>query len=121
MRISDWSSDVCSSDLGDALLATTSPALFDDGQLHAFEHLDAAARSTVLGGDCYNYACVASGWLDGVVEAGLKLHDFAALVPVVAGGGGRNSDWQGDQRTPASPARLSGAGDPPRGDYSTSI
>src|SRR3546814_10989550 len=60
--------------LGDALLATTSPALFDDGQLHAFEHLDAAARSTVLGGDCYNYACVASGWLDVVVEAGLKLH-----------------------------------------------
>ena len=35
--------------LSDALLATTSPAMFDDGQLHAFEHLDGAVRSTVLG------------------------------------------------------------------------
>jgi len=34
-----------------ALLATTSPALFDDGQLHAFEHLDAQVMSTVLGSD----------------------------------------------------------------------
>src|SRR5688572_13855262 len=57
-------------DLARALLATTSPALFDDGQLHAFEHLDGLVASTVLGGDCYNYACVAGGWLDVVVEAG---------------------------------------------------
>ena len=76
--------------VADALLATTSPALFDDGQLHAFEHLDAQVRSTVLGGDCYNYGCLASGHLDIVVEAGLKLHDFAALVPVVEGAGGRS-------------------------------
>ena len=44
-------------ELAEALLATTSPALFGDDELHAFEHLDAAVRSTVLGGDCYNYAC----------------------------------------------------------------
>ena len=41
-------------ELSHALLATTSPALFDDAQLHAFEHLDSAVRSVVLGGDCYN-------------------------------------------------------------------
>ena len=34
-------------ELNEALLATTSPALFDDDQLHAFEHLDSAVRSTV--------------------------------------------------------------------------
>ncbi|WP_425532682.1 hypothetical protein, partial [Stenotrophomonas maltophilia] len=51
-------------DLDQAILATTSPALFGDDQLHAFEHLDAAVMSTVLGGDCYNYGCVASGWMD---------------------------------------------------------
>ena len=86
-------------DLGRALLATTSPALFDARQLHAFEHLESAAMSVVLGGDCYNYGCVASGWLDIVVEAGLKLHDFAALVPVVEGAGGRMCDWAGDPLT----------------------
>ncbi len=101
-------------ELKDALLATTSPALFGDDQLHAFEHLDGAVRSTVLGGDCYNYACVASGWLDVVVESGLKIHDFAALVPVVEGAGGRMCDWQGDPLTADSIGEVIAAGDPAR-------
>lgn len=101
-------------DLASALLATTSPALFDDGQLHAFEHLDAAVRSIVLGGDCYNYGCLASGHLDIVVEAGLKLHDFAALVPVIEGAGGRVCDWQGDPLTADSIGEVIAAGDPAR-------
>ena len=100
--------------LGDALLATTSPALFGDGELHAFEHLDAAVRSTILGGDCYNYASLASGHLDIVVETGLKLHDFAALVPVVEGAGGRMCDWSGDPLTAASGGDVIAAGDPAR-------
>lgn len=103
-------------DLADALLATTSPALFDDAQLHAFEHLDGAVRSTVLGGDCYNYGAVAAGWLDVVVEAGLKLHDFAALVPVVEGAGGRMCDWAGEPLTAASTGEVIAAGDPARVD-----
>ncbi len=101
-------------DLKDAILATTSPALFDDGQLHAFEHLDGAVRSVVLGGDCYNYGCVASGWMDVVVEAGLKLHDFAALVPIVEGAGGRMCDWQGDPLHAGSGGDVIAAGDPAR-------
>jgi histidinol phosphatase-like enzyme (inositol monophosphatase family) len=101
-------------ELKGAILGTTSPALFDDDQLHAFEHLDAAVMSTVLGGDCYNYGCVASGWLDIVVEAGLKLHDFAALVPVVEGAGGRMCDWRGEPLTAASKGEVIAAGDPAR-------
>ena len=101
-------------DLAAALLATTSPALFADDQLHAFEHLDGAVRSTVLGGDCYNYACLASGHLDIVVEAGLKLHDFAALVPVVEGAGGRMCDWAGDPLHAGSSGEVIAAGDPAR-------
>ncbi|WP_260597472.1 histidinol-phosphatase [Sphingomonas endolithica] len=101
-------------DLASALLGTTSPAAFDDATLHAFEHLDAAVRSTVLGGDCYNYGCVASGWLDIVVEANLKIHDFAALVPVVEGAGGRMCDWAGDPLTADSVGEVIAAGDPAR-------
>ena len=100
--------------LDEALLATTSPALFDDDQLHAFEHLDAQVRSTVLGGDCYNYGCLASGHIDVVVEAGLKIHDFAALVPVVEGAGGRMCDWQGDPLTSDSIGEVIAAGEPAR-------
>ncbi|SOB78958.1 histidinol-phosphatase, inositol monophosphatase family [Sphingomonas guangdongensis] len=101
-------------ELKDALLATTSPALFADDELHAFEHLDAAVRSTVLGGDCYNYACLASGHLDVVVESGLKLHDFAALVPVVEGAGGVMCDWAGDPLHAGSVGQVIAAGDAAR-------
>ena len=101
-------------ELSKALLATTSPALFTDGQLHAFEHVDDAVMSTVLGGDCYNYGLVASGHLDIVIEAGLKLHDFAALVPVVEGAGGRMCDWQGDPLHAGSNGEVIAAGDPAR-------
>ncbi|HEV7287239.1 histidinol-phosphatase [Sphingomonas sp.] len=101
-------------ELSKALLATTSPALFTDDQLHAFEHVDAAVLSTVLGGDCYNYGLVASGHLDLVIEAGLKLHDFAALVPVVEGAGGRMCDWQGDPLHAGSNGEVIAAGDPAR-------
>ncbi len=101
-------------ELSNALLATTSPALFTDDQLHAFEHVDAAVLSTVLGGDCYNYGLVASGHLDLVIEAGLKLHDFAALVPVVEGAGGRMCDWQGDPLHAGSNGEVIAAGDPAR-------
>ena len=101
-------------DLKDALLATTSPALFADDELHAFEHLDGAVRSTVLGGDCYNYACLASGHLDVVVETGLKIHDFAALVPVVEGAGGVMCDWSGDPLHAGSAGDVIAAGDAAR-------
>ncbi|WP_375397458.1 histidinol-phosphatase [uncultured Sphingomonas sp.] len=100
--------------LSEALLATTSPALFDAGQRPAFDRLDATTRSTVLGGDCYNYGCLASGHLDVVVEAGLKLHDFAALVPVVEGAGGRMCDWSGEPLTADSAGEVIAAGDPAR-------
>jgi fructose-1,6-bisphosphatase/inositol monophosphatase family enzyme len=88
--------------------------LFVDDELHAFEHLDGAVRSTVLGGDCYNYACVASGHLDIVVESGLKLYDFAALVPVVEGAGGRMCDWSGDPLHAGSTGDVIACGDPAR-------
>ncbi|KQM65413.1 MULTISPECIES: histidinol-phosphatase [unclassified Sphingomonas] len=101
-------------DLADALLATTSPALFDDGQLHGFEHVEAKVRSTVLGGDCYSYGTLASGHIDLVVEAGLKLHDFAALVPVVEGAGGTMSDWSGDPLHAGSIGEVIALGDPAR-------
>ena len=68
----------------------------------------------MLGGDCYNYGGVASGHLDIVVEAGLKLYDFAALVPVVEGAGGRMCDWQGDPLHAGSNGEVVAAGDPAR-------
>jgi fructose-1,6-bisphosphatase/inositol monophosphatase family enzyme len=38
---------------------------------------------------------VASGWTDIACEAGLKLHDYAAVVPVLEGAGAVITDWNG--------------------------
>ena len=98
--------------LASAQLATTSPYLFSDGGLAGFERLRGATRGLVLGGDCYAYATLALGQLDLVVEEGLKLHDFAALVPVVEGAGGLMRDWSGRPLGRDSEGRVIAAGDP---------
>jgi len=95
-----------------ALFATTAPWLFDEVGGHWFETLRAHCRDTLLGGDCYNYGLVASGHIDLVVEQGLKLYDFAALVPVVEGAGGRMCDWSGRPLNGASDGRVIAVGDP---------
>ena len=95
-----------------AQLATTSPYLFSESEWPAFERLAASSGNQVFGGDCYSYATLASGHLDLVVESGLKLYDFAALVPVIEGAGGRMTDWQGRSLGSSSDGRVIAAGDP---------
>ncbi|MBA3895790.1 MAG: histidinol-phosphatase [Sphingomonadaceae bacterium] len=97
--------------LSQAVLATTSPHCFEEQATARFLALSAkvAWRRIVYGGDCYNYGLVASGHIDLVVEAGLKLHDFAALVPVVEGAGGTMCDWSGEPLN-ADSAGGSGSG-----------
>ncbi len=103
-------------DLADAALATTGPHYFDQ---HDGDHFMALAARTdhkrmVMGGDCYNYAMLASGHLDVVCEAGLKLHDYAALIPVVEGAGGVMADWNGEPLHAASSGHVLALGDPAR-------
>lgn len=103
-------------ELADAMLATTGPHYFDD---HQGEHFMALAARTdhrrmMMGGDCYNYGLLASGQIDLVCEAGLKLHDWAALVPVVEGAGGTMCDWNGDPLGPDAEGNVLAIGDPAR-------
>jgi inositol-phosphate phosphatase/L-galactose 1-phosphate phosphatase/histidinol-phosphatase len=98
--------------LADAYLATTGPNYFGIGEFARFEVVRAQARGVLWGGDCYNYALLASGHVDLVIESGLKLYDFAALVPVVEGAGGRMCDWQGRPLTSESDGRVVAAGNP---------
>ena len=108
--------------LAGAALATTSPHLFAGGDVPRFLTLvaavagDAPRQGPLYGGDCYNYGLVASGHLDLVVESGLNLYDFAALVPVVEGAGGRMCDWAGEPLTADSAGDVVALGDPARVD-----
>lgn len=103
-------------ELGDAVLATTSPHLFTGPEVDHFMALAKAVaeRKIIWGGDCYNYGLLASGHVDLVCEAGLKLHDFAALVPVVEGAGGTMCDWNGEPLHAVSTGEVLAIGDPAR-------
>jgi histidinol phosphatase-like enzyme (inositol monophosphatase family) len=102
--------------LADATLATTGPHYFDDHQGSHFMALAARTdhKRMVMGGDCYNYALLASGHIDIVCEANLKLHDWAALVPVIEGAGGTVCDWNGDPLHAGSDGHVLALGDPAR-------
>jgi histidinol phosphatase-like enzyme (inositol monophosphatase family) len=103
-------------ELNAAALATTSPHAFDDHQAAHFLSLagKVAPRRIVYGGDCYNYGLVASGHIDIVVEARLKIHDFAALAPIVDGAGGQMCDWNGEPISAESDGQVIALGDPAR-------
>lgn len=102
---------VCT-ELVKAQLATTGPSYFAADDLARFDTVRAGVGGAIWGGDCYNYALLASGHLDLVIESGLKLYDFAALVPVVEGAGGRMCDWHGARLDSASDGHVVAAGDP---------
>jgi histidinol phosphatase-like enzyme (inositol monophosphatase family) len=109
-------------ELDGAKLATTSPHLFAQGDDARFTRLVGAVsggqprQGPIYGGDSYNYGLLASGHLDLVCESGLQLYDFAALVPVVEGAGGRMCDWRGEPLTADSAGDVIAVGDPARVD-----
>ena len=82
-------------ELDQAQIATTSPEAFTTEGLNRFNRLGKTCRSTHYGGDCYNYALLAAGHLDLVMEHQLATHDFMALIPVLKGAGAIVTDWSG--------------------------
>ena len=102
--------------LDNVVLATTSPHAFTEHEADHFMALaqSVAERKIIYGGDCYNYGLLASGYVDIVCEAGLKLHDFAALAPIVEGAGGTLCDWNGEPLHAGSSGEVLVLGDPAR-------
>jgi histidinol phosphatase-like enzyme (inositol monophosphatase family) len=97
--------------LADARVGTTSPQAFRAEPFAAFERLRGGVCDVIYGGDCYNYGVLAAGHLDLVVESGLQLYDFAALVPVIEGAGGKMVDWEGRPLDRDSDGSVIAAGD----------
>ena len=98
--------------LANAYMYSTAPIMFPGAYEKPHEALTKKAKLFRWGGDCYAYGLLASGHVDLVVEASLKLYDFAALVPVVKGAGGLITDWQGRELDMHSDGAVLAAGDP---------
>jgi len=97
--------------LADAELSCTSPEMFDPAEAAAFARLRAAAKRVTFGGDAYAYGLLALGAIDVIAEADLKPWDWAALVPVVNGAGGRMVGWDGADLTLGGAGRVLAVGD----------
>lgn len=97
--------------LAKAYAYTTGPEFFDSTTLPAWNRIAASVKQPRYGCDCYAYALLASGFVDLVVEAGLKPYDYSALVPVIANAGGTVTDWNGAPLTIHSDGRVCAAGD----------
>lgn len=98
--------------LAAAELGCTTPAMLTGASGPAFARLQASVLRTTWGGDCYGYGLVALGMLDVVAEADLKPWDWAALVPIVEGAGGRMVGWDGEPLRPGGDGRALAVGDP---------
>jgi inositol-phosphate phosphatase/L-galactose 1-phosphate phosphatase/histidinol-phosphatase len=76
-----------------------------------FDELCQRVARNRWGSDCYAYALLASGHIDLVVETGLKLWDYATLVPVVEQAGGAITDWRGHSLRQGAAGHVLAAGD----------
>lgn len=78
-----------------ARLASTHPNLFSGSDQLAYQRLANASLLDRYGGDCYNYAMLAAGFVDLVAETGLKAFDIVPLVPILEHAGCIVSSWDG--------------------------
>lgn len=97
-------------DLADAVLFTTTPALFKGPDRAAYDRVEAAVRLARYGCDCYAYCMVAAGHVDCVVETGLEPYDVVALIPVIEAAGGVMTSWTGGSA--AEGGSVVASGDP---------
>jgi histidinol phosphatase-like enzyme (inositol monophosphatase family) len=97
--------------LAKAYMYSTAPLMFPGDMEGPHRALADSVKLFRWGGDCYGYGLLAAGFVDLVVEANLKLYDFCALVPVVAGAGGVITDWRGRPLDRDSDGTMLAAGD----------
>jgi myo-inositol-1(or 4)-monophosphatase len=83
--------------------------MFTAAEGAAFEAVEAEARLTRFGGDCYAYCMLAAGHVDLIIECGLKPYDVMALIPIITGAGGVITTWEGG--APHAGGRIVAAGD----------
>lgn len=105
------STRACAS-LANAYMYSTAPGMFAGSHIKPHQALTEKVKLFRWGGDCYAYGLLAAGHVDLVVEADLKLYDYAALIPVITGAGGTITDWKGGALDMQSDGAVVAAGDP---------
>jgi inositol-phosphate phosphatase/L-galactose 1-phosphate phosphatase/histidinol-phosphatase len=97
--------------INDAVLSSSSPYFFKDQNKIIFEEICKHTKyqkigGVVYGGDCYAYGCLASGFVDLIIEPELKIYDFASHIPIIKNAGGVITDWAGNDLKLESNTKL---------------
>ncbi len=83
--------------LGEATLLCTHPSMFaTESEQVAFGALESVVKMTRYGGDCVNYAVLATGSVDLVVENQLEPYDIVPLIPIIESAGGVVTNLEGE-------------------------
>ena len=82
-------------ELADATMFTTTPALFKGEMRKRYDYLESLVQLARYGTDCYAFAMIAAGQVDIVVDPGLKPYDIVALIPIIEQAGGIVTTFEG--------------------------
>ena len=85
--------------LSDSIVFATTIDMFSKPHKRIFDAVTEAANERRFGIDCYAYGMLASGYIDVVMEANMKIADTMALIAIVEGSNGVISDWYGNPIT----------------------
>lgn len=84
------------SQLNQAVFARQGYTQYTKGRDHYIDNISQQVQMVNWGIAPHDYGLVASGYIDLIVDAGPKLHDFAPLDPIIRNAGGRVCDWEGN-------------------------
>ena len=101
-------------EISEANFACTSPAYFTGKNAKILQEIQKKTKfqnNPIYGGDCYLFGLLASGFIDIILETGLKNYDMMALVPIIKGSGGWISDWRGEDINLDSNGNILACGD----------
>ncbi len=98
-------------EISDAVMCSASSFYFQNGEEKVLKQLSGLTKyqkigGVIYGGDCYSYASLAAGFVDIVIDTGLKIYDYAALIPIIENAGGVVTDWQGNDLNLQSNVQL---------------
>ncbi len=105
-----------SGSISNSILCATSPVFFKDLDLKFFNQVRDKTKyqkygGVFYGGDCYLFGLMALGYVDIIIETGLKCHDYCSLVPIVEEAGGVITDWSGKRLDINSNGQILACGD----------
>lgn len=97
--------------ISESVMCASSSFYFKNEDEYMFQELCKLTKyqkigGVIYGGDCYSYASLASGFIDIVLDPGLQVYDYAALLPIIEEAGGIITDFQGNDLNLQSNVKL---------------